>query len=145
MGPPEALHRADLGQRRPLLAFFLDRGIDTLQLVINHLLTVEAPGAESIAARIRLINDVARKLLAAAKEQIGYQFENLNLPSYLGSIFSWRIWAGGERPVPSCFACSKQTAATTTSKPGSRTFTRRSARACGCVWRTGAADCSAAC
>lgn len=75
----EALHQADLGETRPLLAFFLDRGIDTLQLVIDHLLTVEAPGPESIAARIRLIDDVALRLLEAAKEQIKAQFENLNL------------------------------------------------------------------
>ena len=79
----DALHRADLGQTQPLLAFFLDRGIDTLQLVIDHLLTVEAPGAESSAARIRLIDDVALKLLEAAKEQIEIQFESLQLPEYL--------------------------------------------------------------
>jgi len=79
----DALHQADLGQSRPLLAFFLDRGIDTLQLVIDHLLTVEAPGPESIAARIRLIDEVALRLLEAAKGQIKTQFETLKLPNYL--------------------------------------------------------------
>jgi hypothetical protein len=79
----DALHQADLGQTPPLLAFFLDRGIDTLQLVIDHLLTAEAPGPESIAARIRLIDDVALRLLEAAKGQIRTQFETLRLPSYL--------------------------------------------------------------
>jgi Fic family protein len=79
----DVLHQADLGQTRFLLAFFLDRGIDTLQLVIDHLLTVEAPGPESIAARIRLIDEVALRLLGAAKEQIQTQFDSLGLPSYL--------------------------------------------------------------
>jgi len=79
----DVLRQADLGQTQPLLAFFLDRGIDTLQLVIDHLLTAEAPGPESIAARIRLIDDVALRLLEAAKEQIKTQFENLRLPIYI--------------------------------------------------------------
>ena len=79
----DALYQADQGQTWPLLAFFRDRGIDTLQLVIDHLLTVEAPGPESIAARIRLIDEVAVRLLEAAKEQINAQFENLKLPNYL--------------------------------------------------------------
>ncbi|HEX3553627.1 MAG TPA: Fic family protein [Thermoanaerobaculia bacterium] len=79
----DALHQADLGQARPLLAFFLDRGIDTLQLVIDHLLTAEAPSPKRIAARIRLIDDVALRLLGAAKEQIRAQFDSLDLPIYL--------------------------------------------------------------
>jgi Fic family protein len=76
----DALHQADLGEARPLLAFFLDRGIDTLQLVIDHLLTVEAPGPESIAARIRLIDEVALRLLEAVKRQLKTQFKDLRLP-----------------------------------------------------------------
>ncbi len=79
----DALHQADLGKMQPLLTFFLDRGIDTLQLVIDHLLTAEAPGPERIAARIRLIDDVALKLLGAAKEQIQAPFDSLDLPIYL--------------------------------------------------------------
>lgn len=78
----DALHQADLGQLRPLLSFFRDRGIDTIQLVIDHLLTVEAPAPESIAARIRLVDDIALRLLNAAGEQIKAQFENLKLPDY---------------------------------------------------------------
>jgi hypothetical protein len=79
----DALHQADQGEARPLLVFFLDRGIDTFQLVIDHLLTVEAPGPESLAARIRLIDEVALRLLEAARGQIKAQFENLKLPSYI--------------------------------------------------------------
>ncbi len=78
----DALHQADLGQTQPLLAFFRDRGIDTLQLVIDHLLTVEAPAPDTIAARLRLIDEVALKLLNAAGEQIKAEFGNLKLPYY---------------------------------------------------------------
>jgi len=81
----DALHQADLGQQQPLLAFFINRGVDTMQLVIDHLLTAEAPGPENIAARLRLIDEVALKLLEAAKEQIKAQFESLKLPHYLDS------------------------------------------------------------
>src|SRR5947199_2473458 len=79
----DVLHQADLGQTGPLLAFFLDRGIDTLQLVIDRLLTAEAPGPERIAARIRLVDDVALRLLGAVKEEIQKQFKNLELPIYI--------------------------------------------------------------
>ncbi len=80
----DALHRGDLGQARPLLTFFLDRGVDTFQLVIDHLLTAGSPGPETVAARIRLIDDVALRLLGAAKEQLETQFEALQLPEDLG-------------------------------------------------------------
>lgn len=73
------LYQADQGQVRPLLAFFRDRGIDTMQLVIDHLLTVEAPAPENIAARIRLIDEVALRLLEVAREQIEKQFKDLRL------------------------------------------------------------------
>jgi hypothetical protein len=76
----DALHQADLRQTRPLLVFFRDRGIDTVQLVIDHLLTAEVPAPESIAARIRLIDEVALKLLSAASEQLQAQFKSLELP-----------------------------------------------------------------
>lgn len=79
----DALHQADVGQVRPLLTFFRDRGVDTMQLVIDHLLTVEAPAPENIAARLRLIDEVALKLLSAASELIKTQFGNLGLPFYL--------------------------------------------------------------
>jgi Fic family protein len=79
----EALHAADLGETRPLAIFFRDRGIDTFQLVIDHLLTVEAPSPEDIAARIRLIDEVALRLLNAAGEQIKTQYGKLKLPAFL--------------------------------------------------------------
>jgi Fic family protein len=75
-----ALHQADLSQTRPLLAFFRDRGIDTIQLVIDHLLTAESPTPESIAIRLKLIDEVALRLLETASGQIRAQFNNLDLP-----------------------------------------------------------------
>lgn len=78
----DALHQADLGQPRPLLAFFRDRGMDTMQLVVDHLLTAEAPAPDEIASRIRLFDDVALRLLATASEQIKSQVKELPLPYY---------------------------------------------------------------
>lgn len=79
----DALRQADLSQAGSLLTFFLDRGVDTFQLVIDHLLTAEAPDPGKIAARLRLIDDVALKLLETAEAQIWTQFDNLSLPWYL--------------------------------------------------------------
>jgi Fic family protein len=49
----DALHAADLGELRPLITFFRDRGIDTMQLVFENLLTSELPASEPIAERLR--------------------------------------------------------------------------------------------
>ena len=46
----DALHEADLGHLRPLLVFFRDRGIDTIQLVSENLRTGEA-----VAKELRLL------------------------------------------------------------------------------------------
>ncbi len=52
----DALHAADLEDSRPLRAFFRDRGIDTMQLVTEGLLTAAAPNPEDIASRLRLLS-----------------------------------------------------------------------------------------
>jgi Fic family protein len=77
----DALHSADLDDKRPLLAFFRDRGIDTMQLVTEGLLTAAARKPEEIAARIRAhtpandalsskeINDLGFRLLDQVKEE----------------------------------------------------------------------------
>ena len=49
----DALHTGDLGNSRPLLEFFRDRGIDTMQLVTEGLITEEAPSLEGVAERIK--------------------------------------------------------------------------------------------
>jgi len=49
----DALYTADLGDSRPLLSFFRDRGIDTMQLVTEGLMTAASPDLEELAARIK--------------------------------------------------------------------------------------------
>jgi hypothetical protein len=78
----DALRQADLGQRQDLVAFFLNRGVDTVQLVVEHLLAAEAPSPANVAARLRLNDEVALKLLEAAREEIRRQFSKLDLPIY---------------------------------------------------------------
>jgi Fic family protein len=91
----DALHQADLRQTRPLLSFFRDRGIDTVQLVSDQILTAAAPDPTSVAARIKLIDEVALKLLAAASEEIKAQFGNLELPYYLELDIQSGDWFDG--------------------------------------------------
>lgn len=91
----DALHQADEEQTRPLLAFSRDRGIDTVQLVIDHLLTAEAPAPENVAARIRLIDEVALKLLSAASEHLKTQFGTLNLPVFFDLDIQSGDWIEG--------------------------------------------------
>lgn len=66
----DALHQADLRARRPLPTFFRDRGIDTMQLVIDHLLTAEAPSSEDIIKKARLLDDAGIRLLVLVEGQL---------------------------------------------------------------------------
>jgi Fic family protein len=87
----DVLHRADLGSPGPLLAFFRDRGIDTTQLVVEHLLTAQAPAPKEMAARlhqeppVRLqdIENTAQRLHFAATRQLVKQSEELQFPDHL--------------------------------------------------------------
>jgi Fic family protein len=49
----DALHAANLGDIRPLLGFFRDRGIDTMQMAAESLRTAEAVGLEEVAERLK--------------------------------------------------------------------------------------------
>ncbi len=49
----DALALADRGEHGPLISFFRDRGIDTMQLVAESLMTAEAPKPEELATKIR--------------------------------------------------------------------------------------------
>ena len=49
----DALHAADLGELRPLIGFFRDRGIDTMQLVVENLQAGQLPRPEILADRIK--------------------------------------------------------------------------------------------
>jgi Fic family protein len=48
----DSLRAADLGDFRQVISFFRDRGIDTMQLVAESLMTAVAPKPESLAPRI---------------------------------------------------------------------------------------------
>ncbi len=76
----DALHAADLGSSRPLLAFFRDRGIDTAQLVVEHLLTAKALSPNDLVPRRKLMDDAALRLLSAAESQLEELTERLGLP-----------------------------------------------------------------
>lgn len=87
----DALHQADRGSPRPLLAFLRDRGIDTMQIVGEHLLTAEAPAPEELAVKLhqespvdRLeIGNTAQRLHSAAIQQLIKQSEDLQFPGRL--------------------------------------------------------------
>jgi Fic family protein len=49
----DSLRAADLGDFRQVISFFLDRGIDTMQLVSESLMTAVAPKTDILAERIR--------------------------------------------------------------------------------------------
>jgi len=48
----DSLRAADVGDFRPVISFFRNRGIDTMQLVSESLMTAGAPKPEELAARI---------------------------------------------------------------------------------------------
>jgi Fic family protein len=48
----DSLRAADLGNFRPVISFFLDRGIDTVQLVSESLMTVGAPKLAELITRL---------------------------------------------------------------------------------------------
>lgn len=79
----DALHQADLGAGRPLLTFFRDRGIDTIQLVVDNLMTAEAPAPDVFVSQMSKKDDTAERLLSIAKEQVQAQGDELNLPEHL--------------------------------------------------------------
>jgi Fic family protein len=79
----DALHAADLGSPQSLLGFFRDRGIDTMQLAVEHLLTAQAPDPEAAVVRLNRTDDAALRLLSAARDELMTQAERLQLPAHL--------------------------------------------------------------
>jgi Fic family protein len=70
----DSLSSADLGDFRPFIAFFLDRGIDTMQLVAESLRTAEGPKAEELAKNIdkdfislRIMNELENRFESQVK------------------------------------------------------------------------------
>lgn len=88
----DALHEADLGNLRPLLTFFRDRGIDTMQLVVDNIFTPDAPAPELAAARLKeliqplsglshhALDSIALRLLSEVESRTKNEFERLGLP-----------------------------------------------------------------
>lgn len=69
----DALHAADLGDLRPVISFFRDRGIDTMLMVSESLITAEGPRLEELADRIKslpLRSLLSRSELAAIAERL---------------------------------------------------------------------------
>jgi Fic family protein len=85
----DALHAADLKDDGPLLAFFRDRGIDTMQLVTEGLMTAEAPDPEAVAQRLRRLSpeeldSVASRLQKEVGSELRKVSEKLNLSTGAG-------------------------------------------------------------
>jgi Fic family protein len=87
-----SLRAADLGDFRPVLSFFRDRGIDTMQLVAESLSDTETPSVEIAAARITTLllprkelsheelDRLAFRLLNEIQERLKSRFKSLPLP-----------------------------------------------------------------
>jgi Fic family protein len=77
----DALFLADRGDYRQVISFFRDRGIDTMQLVSESLMTTETPAIESLAMRLnapikegRLPEDEIRNIALRILKEIDEQF-----------------------------------------------------------------------
>jgi Fic family protein len=71
----DALHAADLGDLEPLLGFFRDRGIDTVQLVTEGLLTAGMPSGEELAERIKTRLGRGPRLTPKELQDIAYRLQ----------------------------------------------------------------------
>ena len=90
----DVLHAADLGELRPLLRFFRDRGIDTMQLVSETLQTTYAGAPEDLSRRVRdllalralsaeELQFLAARLVDDIQERFETRFSQLGLSSHL--------------------------------------------------------------
>jgi Fic family protein len=82
-----ALRTADLGDFRPVISFFLDRGIDTMQLISESLMTAEAPNPEEQAKRI--IDPVRSKKSSPSEAEL--KLVSYRILQRIGSIFGQNI------------------------------------------------------
>jgi Fic family protein len=87
----DALRTADLGDFRPVISFFLDRGIDTMQLVSESLMTSYGPKPEDFVSRLTTPNPeglssseiagIEERLVQELVRQFEARFEMLDLPN----------------------------------------------------------------
>jgi len=66
----DVLHAADSGDLDPLLAFFRDRGIDTMQLVTESLRTAMLPALDTLLAEIKALPEANAWQLDASRERL---------------------------------------------------------------------------
>lgn len=104
----DALAQADRGHYQPVIAFFHDRGVDTMQLVAESLSTGHTPDPTESASRIRQlvasdnelplreISAIGARLTKEVSDQFEAQFGSLNLPEL--SFSTGRSLSG--RPSP---------------------------------------------
>jgi len=104
----DALAQADRDEYQPVISFFEDRGIDTMQLVSESLLTGQTPDPKKSASRIRElvasdhelplreISAIGARLEKEVSDQFEAQFGSLNLPEL--SLTTGRSLSG--RPSP---------------------------------------------
>jgi Fic family protein len=88
----DTLRAADLGVSRSLLTFFRDRGIDTMQLVTEGLMTAEAPAPERGLSPEEL-EDVASRLRAEIGRPMAPD-SSVRLLDDPSGLFRFRIAAG---------------------------------------------------
>jgi Fic family protein len=96
----DALALADRGEHEAVISFFLDRGIDTMQLVIENLLTAQAPKPEAIKGRfLKALNakrelpweemeSLSNRVLDVIKREFHAQFDSLTLSDQISLSFS---------------------------------------------------------
>jgi Fic family protein len=89
----DALAAADRGDFRPVISFFRDRGIDTMQLVAENLMTAEGPGVEDLVRRISWslpgpmllsseeVKNIAQRLYSEIQLLFQSQTEKLSSPN----------------------------------------------------------------
>ena len=75
----DALRAADRGGFRPVISFFLDRGIDTMQLVSESLMTSYGPKPEGLSSSE--IAGIEERLVQELVRQFEARFEMLDLPN----------------------------------------------------------------
>lgn len=88
----DALHEADLGDLHPLIAFFRDRGIDTMQLVAENLFSSTLEDPKALGQRIKdrissweqsdsvRLDNLAHRLAEEIESRFNTRFALLDLP-----------------------------------------------------------------
>lgn len=103
----DSLRTADLGDFRPVISFFLDRGIDTMQLVSESLLTEGIPGLEELAEKVTHsapakwtalpeteMDSISQRILQRIAEIFERTIQSLGSPQITGRAERFRVLEG---------------------------------------------------